>query len=40
VDDMLLDDLAAEHQVLDDLVTPLPAEVWTTPSPSDRKSVV
>ncbi len=34
MDDVLLDDLAAEHQVLDDLVAPLPAEVWTWRSPS------
>ncbi len=34
MDDVLLADLAAEHQVLDDLVASLPMEVWTQPSPS------
>ena len=34
MDDVLLSDLAAEHQVLDDLVAPLPPEVWAAPSPS------
>lgn len=34
MDDVLLADLAAEHQVLDDLVAPLPMEVWARPSPS------
>lgn len=34
MDDVLLEDLAAEHQVLDDLVAPLPPEVWVRPSPS------
>ena len=34
MDDVLLGDLAAEHQVLDDLVGPLPQELWTKPSPS------
>ncbi|MCQ3810982.1 MAG: maleylpyruvate isomerase family mycothiol-dependent enzyme [Acidimicrobiia bacterium] len=34
MDDVLLIDLAAEHQVLDDLVAPLPPEVWAKPSPS------
>ena len=34
MDDVLLDDLAAEHQVLDELVAPLPPEVWAKPSPS------
>lgn len=34
MDDMLLSDLAAEHQVLDDLVAPLPADVWAQSSPS------
>ena len=34
MDDVLLNDLAAEHQVLDDLVAPLPPEMWATPSPS------
>ena len=34
MDDVLLDDLAAEHQVLDDLVAPLPLDVWAKPSPS------
>ena len=32
--DVLLEDLAAEHQVLDELVAPLPPEVWAKPSPS------
>ena len=34
MDDVLLEDLAAEHQVLDELVAPLPPEVWAKPSPS------
>lgn len=34
MDDVLLDDLAAEHRVLDELVAPLPPEVWAAPSPS------
>ena len=34
MDDVLLSDLASEHQVLDHLVAPLPPEVWATPSPS------
>lgn len=34
MDVALLDDLAAEHQVLDDLVARLPQELWTKPSPS------
>lgn len=34
MDDELLGDLAAEHQVLDDLVAPLLPEVWAKPSPS------
>lgn len=34
MDDVLLADLAAEHQVLDELVAPLPPEVWAKPSPS------
>lgn len=34
MDDVLLDDLAAEHQVLDDLLAPLPVDVWAKPSPS------
>lgn len=34
MDDMLLADLAAEHRVLDELVAPLPTEVWAWPSPS------
>lgn len=34
MDDVLLADLVAEHQVLDELVTPLPPEVWAKPSPS------
>ena len=34
MDDVLLDDLAAEHRVLDELVAPLPPEVWAKPSPS------
>ena len=34
MDEVLLSDLAAEHQVLDDLVAPLPPDTWATPSPS------
>ncbi len=34
MDDVLLADLAAEHQVLDNLVAPLPPDVWAKPSPS------
>lgn len=34
MDDVLLDDLAAEHRALDELVAPLPPEVWRRPSPS------
>ena len=34
MDDVLLADLAAEHQVLDDLVAPLAVEVWAKTSPS------
>ena len=34
MDDVLLADLVAEHRVLDELVGPLPAEVWAKPSPS------
>ena len=34
MDDVLLNDLAAEHQVLDDLVAPLPPEMWAKLSPS------
>lgn len=34
MDDVLLDDLAAEHQVLDNLVAPLPLDVWAKQSPS------
>ncbi len=34
MDDVLLTDLAAEHQVLDDLVASLPLEVWAKQSPS------
>ena len=34
MDDVLLADLAAEHEVLDDLVAPLSPDVWARPSPS------
>ncbi|MCY3910133.1 MAG: maleylpyruvate isomerase family mycothiol-dependent enzyme [bacterium] len=34
MDDVLLDDLAAEHRVLDELVAPLPLQAWAQPSPS------
>ena len=34
MDEVLLDDLAAEHKVLDDLVAQLPQESWTKQSPS------
>ena len=34
MDDVLLADLAAEHQVLDELVAPLSPEEWAKPSPS------
>ena len=34
MDDVLLDDLAAEHQVLDELVASLPPDVWAKQSPS------
>ncbi len=34
MDDVLLDDLAAEHEVLDELVASLPPDVWAKQSPS------
>ncbi|WP_419928160.1 maleylpyruvate isomerase N-terminal domain-containing protein [Candidatus Poriferisocius sp.] len=34
MDEVLLDDLAAEHKVLDHLVARLPQESWTKQSPS------
>ncbi|WP_419926442.1 maleylpyruvate isomerase family mycothiol-dependent enzyme [Candidatus Poriferisocius sp.] len=34
MDDVLLEDLAAEHQVLDDLVASLSPEMWAKPTPS------
>ena len=34
MDDVLLGDLAAEHRVLDDLMAPLPSDLWAKPSPS------
>lgn len=34
MDDVLLADLAAEHEVLDNLVAPLSPDVWARPSPS------
>jgi len=36
----LLDDLAAEHASLDDLVAPLDAEAWETPTPAAGWTVV
>lgn len=35
----LLDDLAAEHAVLDDVVAPLAPEAWSTPTPAPGWSV-